>query len=186
LKRRLLCFTGSALFHALAILLTVLFFAPVEFHVYENVADVIIVPPLKIPSSSAERAAEEAENFLVERGIRIAPQLPPGQDVAEGDLASPRTARQPGAVTGGKASSLPPEMASDFRLDSLTEEKGGFSLNITPEKKGKAVPAGEIPPDLPDFRRHLGTSTQPTRPLGSYRPGKPGAAAAQVRHRNTI
>ncbi|MBN1225162.1 MAG: TonB C-terminal domain-containing protein [Candidatus Aminicenantes bacterium] len=178
-KRRLFCFIGSVLFHAVVLFLIVTFFSPVEFRLYEKVADVIIAPPLKLPLSAAERMLTGEEESSGDGEGRSAGQNPSGKEGAAGterDLAElPLRALKKRAESKGGVSSLPPDMVSHFRLDPPREEKSGFTLHINPDENKPAEPGGELPLDALDLQRHIALSPSLTRPLRSYHPGKSGA-----------
>ena len=176
-KRHLYCFIGSFLFHAAVIILVILLFKPVEFHVYEKVTPVFIAPPVKLPLSSLDRLFSEGEGPWPETAGREGQPEPSGAGEGRGagtDLAGmPIRALEPGAASKGGTASLPPEMVSKFRLDPSQKEESRFTLNINPEQKQTSEPGGQAMLDTIDVRSILQKNALTARPLRTYPPGKP-------------
>lgn len=158
------------MFHAAAISLVISLFSPVEFQVYEKVADVIIAAPgkIRIPPidgvTSREEGLSPPENLVTsEQNLGRASRE--GITTAREAEIPPRRTIRRGRLPQDKTASLPPEMVSKFRLDSPQREQSGFTLNINPAEREAPETEREMTMDELDLLGYLQPDPAQTQPL---------------------
>jgi len=160
---------GSVLLHASVIGLVIFLFSPVEFRVYEKVTDVIIASPGEIRIPTTNRLPSHREDASLEN-ISGADQSPGGASdagstaEAASDVGLERSIRR-GRLPTDKIASLPPELTSEFRLDSPRSEKTGFTLNVTPVESEEPDTQREMTADELDLLSYLRPNPSQTQPL---------------------
>ncbi len=141
-----------------------------EFKIYEKVADVIIASPDSIRIPPMDRTTGQRKDIPSPGNLPSAEQSPGGtreaRSITEGEseIAPRRTIRR-GRLPQDKIASLPPELASKFRLDSPQNEKSGFTLNITPAETEASDTEREMTMDELDLLSYLQSDPFQTQPL---------------------
>jgi TonB family protein len=155
------------LFHAAVISLVISLFSPVEFQVYEKVADVIIASPGRIWIPSTTQLASQREgvsNEVVARADQSRSAATETRSTIEGEseIPSRRTIRR-GRMPQDKIATPPPELTAKFRLDAPQSEKPVFTLNINPAEGEETE--REMTMDELDLLGYLRSDPAQTRPL---------------------
>lgn len=164
-KRRVFCFIGSLLGHALVLLALIVFFQPLEIPLEEGITEVIITPQqdLLIP---------QLERFLSGRNLGAAPEseenIPPAAG-SRGPESSGVPSSEPKMpeVSADRAPTPLPAFSQGFELTASAEKSKGFNLNIAPSKDVSPDPEDYLTENERDLLRYLSSASSAQRPLGS-------------------